>query len=96
MTLKKRANRLLRVLKELYPDAKISLNYSNNFELLVSVMLSAQTADSQVNKVTKNLFPKYRARKETKEIKNFANAHLKELEHDIKSIGLFRTKARNS
>lgn len=110
---KKRALEILNLLKKNYPDAKIILNYSNNFELLVAVELSAQTTDIQVNKVTAILFPKYR--KEKKELKNeylkysdskipkneiieivnFANVDLKELENDIKSIGLYKNKAKN-
>ncbi len=92
---KARAQRILGVLKENYPNSKISLNYSNNFELLVAVMLSAQTTDAAVNKVTKKLFLKYRGSSEGEEIKNFANVNIKTLENEIKSIGLFRTKAKN-
>lgn len=95
MTPRKRAKLILNKLSKLYPDAKIALQFSNNFELLVAVMLSAQTTDLQVNKVTKNLFSKYGRKAEKKEIENFANVDLKELEEDIRSIGLFKTKARN-
>ncbi len=91
-----KAYRILNILKKNYPKAKISLNYSNNFELLVAVMLSAQTTDKQVNKVTERLFLKYKKGKsERKEIENFANGDIKTLQKDIKSIGLFRTKAKN-
>lgn len=86
---------LLKVLRKNYPDAKIALNYSNNFELLISVMLSAQTTDKAVNKVTEKLFSKYKGRFESDEIKNFAKVDVHELENDINSIGLFRTKAKN-
>jgi len=55
---KKRAEKILQILKKRYPNAKIILNYSNNFELLIAVMLSAQTTDVWVNKVTSVLFPK--------------------------------------
>lgn len=93
---KRRAQKILDILKKNYPTAGISLNYSNNFELLISVMLSAQTTDKQVNKVTEKLFQKYNnTGSEYKEIENFANVNLKQLEKDIKSIGLFRTKAKN-
>lgn len=84
-----RAQKILKILKKHYPDVKISLNYSNNFELLIAVMLSAQTTDKAVNKVTPRLFKKYNS------IKKFANANIKTLENDIKSIGLYKTKARN-
>lgn len=86
---KAKALKILKILKKHYPDAKISLNFSNNFELLIAVMLSANTTDKQVNKVTSYLFKKY------KTPKDFANANLKTLEKEIKSIGLFRTKAKN-
>ena len=110
---KAKANKILGLLKKHYPNAKIILKYSNNFELLVSVILSAQTTDVQVNKVTAVLFPIYRKtnkkytneyfkykdsktpRREVLEIINFANTDLKELENDIKSIGLYRNKAKN-
>ena len=108
-----RAQKILSLLRKHYPNAKIILKYSNNFELLVSVVLSAQTTDTQVNKVTSSLFPKYQkenknlvklyekykdsktSQKELIGIINFASVDLKELENDIKSIGLFRNKARN-
>jgi len=110
---KKRAYKILNLLKKHYPNAKIILNYSNNFELLVSVILSAQTTDIQVNKVTSKLFPKYKkenkkyaneyvkynnlklSKKEIIEMVNFACVNLKELESDIKSIGLYKNKAKN-
>ncbi len=92
---KLRAYKIFDALKKQYPGAKIMLSYSNNFELLVSVMLSAQTTDVQVNKVTAKLFPKYRGKSEKEEINNFANADLKTLEKDINSVGLYKTKAKN-
>ncbi|MBI3985261.1 MAG: endonuclease III [Candidatus Levybacteria bacterium] len=108
-----KAKKILSLLKKRYPNAKIILNYSNNFELLVSVILSAQTTDIQVNKVTAVVFPKYQkenkklikfyakykdhnlSKKELIEIVNFAFSDLGELENDIKSIGLYKTKAKN-
>ncbi len=93
---KNRAKKILNLLKKNYPNAKIVLNYSNNFELLVAVMLSAQTTDAQVNKVTEKLFSKYRnGNSELEEIERFASSDLSELEKDIKSIGLYKTKAKN-
>lgn len=110
---KQKARRILSLLKKHYPNTKIILNYSNNFELLVSVILSAQTTDIGVNKVTKVVFPKYQKenkeldkhyreyknlklpKKELVEIVNFAFINLKELEKDIKSIGLYKNKAKN-
>ena len=58
--LKKRAALINEKLKELFPHAKISLHYSNNWELLVAVILSAQCTDKMVNTVTKTLFGKYK------------------------------------
>lgn len=92
---KKRAQEILNKLNYYYPKVRPTLNFSNNFELLVSVMLSAQTTDIQVNKVTKKLFPKYKGPNEGKEVENFANANFKTLESDIKSLGLYKTKAKN-
>jgi endonuclease III len=89
MTIKKRGQLILTKLTKLYPDAKISLTFSNDFEKLVSVMLSAQTTDKAVNKVTPGLFKKYPS------AKKLAEADLVELENDIKSIGLYKTKAKN-
>ncbi len=92
---RKTAYVIFNLLKKRYPDAKISLTYSNNFELLVCVMLSAQTTDAQVNKITPCLFKKYKGKNETEEIENFANAKLEVLEKDINAIGLYRVKAKN-
>lgn len=84
-----KTERVLTLLKEHYPNAKIVLNYSNNWELLVAVMLSAQCTDVMVNKVTEKLFKKY------KTIEDYANALLSELENDIRSTGFYRNKAKN-
>lgn len=92
---KKKAYKILELLKKKYPRAGIILRFRNNFELLVAVILSAQTTDIQVNKVTKVLFPKYGGKAELEEIENFANVNLKELEKDISSVGLYKTKAKN-
>lgn len=91
----KRADKILKTLITLFPHVKISLNYSNNFELLIAVMLSAQTTDNQVNKVTEKLFPKYKGESEIEEIRNFAKIPIKVLQNEIKSIGLYKTKAKN-
>ena len=86
---KKRAIAIIKELKRLFPKAKIALHYRNNWELLVSVVLSAQTTDKKVNEVTTNLFQKY------KRLNDYATAKLKEFEEDIKKIGLYKTKAKN-
>ncbi len=74
---------------KLFPDAHCELNHSNPFELVVAVVLSAQCTDALVNKVTKNLFQKY------KKPEDFIAVPLSELEKDIRSIGLYRNKAKN-
>lgn len=74
---------------EMFPDAHCELNHSNPFELVIAVSLSAQCTDALVNKVTKGLFEKY------KTPQDYLNAPLEELQHDIRSIGLFRNKAKN-
>lgn len=86
---KKEKLEALNILFDYFPDAKAELNFSNEFELLVAVMLSAQTTDERVNIVTKDLFEKY------KSPEDFANASIEDLEEDIKTIGLYRTKAKN-
>ena len=86
---KKRAQVILRVLKQLHPKAKIVLNYSNNWELLVAVVLSAQCTDKMVNKVTKRLFKKYRV------LDDYVNARQDEFEEDIRSTGFYRNKAKS-
>ncbi len=74
---------------EMFPDAKGELVHSNPFELVIAVLLSAQCTDKLVNKVTAGLFKKY------KTPEDYLAVTLEELEQDIKSIGLYRTKARN-
>lgn len=86
---KKRAHAMTKKLKTLFPNIKISLNYRNNFELLVAVVLSAQCTDKRVNEVTKKLFKKYR------KLNDYVNANIKEFEKDIRSTGFYRNKAKN-
>ncbi len=76
-------------LKKMFPQARIFLNYSNPWELLVAVMLSAQCTDIMVNKVTEKLFKKYRT------IDDFLNATQKDFEQDIYSTGFYRNKAKH-
>jgi endonuclease-3 len=71
-----------------YPDAKIALRYRNELELLVSVMLSAQTTDVNVNRVTERLFEKY------KRPEDYLAVPPEELERDIYATGFYRQKAR--
>ena len=86
---KQRVAKIIELLEKQYPDAKTALNYSNPLEMLVATMLSAQTTDAQVNKVTQSLFKKYHTPED------YANADIKELEQDIHSTGFYHNKARN-
>ena len=86
---KPRALKTIELLEKEHADAKIALHYSNPLELLVATMLSAQSTDETINKVTKTLFKKY-----TKP-EDYANADLKELEQDIRSTGFYHNKAKN-
>lgn len=80
---------LLDTIAEMFPDARCELNHRNPFELVIAVVLSAQCTDALVNKVTADLFEKYR------HPQDYLNVPLGELENDIRSIGLFRNKAKN-
>ena len=86
---RKRANKILERLKKAYPRAKIVLNYKNNMQLLVAVILSAQCTDKKVNEVTEALFNKY------KTVGDFASANLKTFEQEIRSTGFYHNKAKN-
>ena len=76
-------------LKAEYPDARTELDWKNPLELLVATMLSAQTTDVQVNRVTQSLFAKYRT------AEDYAHADPSELEEDIRPTGFYRNKARS-
>jgi len=84
-----RVLKIIELLEQEHPDAKIALNYTNPLELLVATILSAQCTDKRVNIVTKTLFKKYR------KAEDYANADLKKLEADIKPTGFYRNKAKN-
>lgn len=86
---KKRAAAVVRKLKKLFPKAKIALRFSNNWELLVAVELSAQCTDKKVNEVTKLLFKKYRT------LNDYVKARPRVFEKDIRQTGFFRAKTRN-
>ena len=86
--LKGHASRVVDILFQEYPDAEISLKYSDEFELLVAVILSAQCTDERVNKVTEVLFKKYRT------IEDYANSSAEEFSKDIASVTYFNQKAR--
>ncbi len=75
-------------LDELFPEPKCELNYSNDYELLISIMLSAQSTDKRVNQVTSILFDKY------KSLEALNEANLEDLENIIRSVGSFRKKSQ--
>ena len=81
--------RIETTLQKLFPNAETELNFENNYQLLISVVLSAQTKDVSVNKVTKILFNKY------KNYRELSSAKLNDVESILKTIGLYKTKARN-
>jgi endonuclease-3 len=84
-----RALEVLRRLEGAYPGADCALHWRNPFELLVATILSAQTSDEQVNRITPDLFRRY------PNAAAFAAARQEDVESAIKSIGLFRNKAKN-
>ena len=86
---KKKAKIILRILNKTYPKVPIPLNYKNTFTLLVSVLLSAQCTDVNVNNVTKNIYPRYN------QPKHFVKLGRKKIEKLIKKIGIFRVKAKS-
>lgn len=89
MKKKDEAIEIIKILKEYYPDATCSLNFTNPFEMMISVMLSAQCTDERVNKTTPALFSKYN----TPEA--LANIDIKELENIIHPCGFYKNKAKN-
>ncbi|MEO8429417.1 MAG: endonuclease III [Verrucomicrobiota bacterium] len=84
-----RLRKTLAVLESTYPNAHCELNFTNPLELLIATILSAQCTDKQVNIATGPLFKKYRT------AADYATADVREIESDIKRIGLYRNKARN-
>lgn len=80
---------ILAELEEMFPDAHCELNHETPFQLVCAVALSAQTTDASVNKVTPALFEAFPGPSE------MASADLKDIEHYIRKIGLFRNKASN-
>lgn len=86
---KNEATKLVNILRNTYPDATCSLDFTTPFELVVAVMLSAQCTDERVNKTTPTLF------KKCKTIEDFANIDIKELEDIIHPCGFYKNKAKN-
>ncbi len=85
----KQIRKILDTFYEMFPDADIELRFENSFELVIAVLLSAQCTDVLVNKVTKDLFQKY------KTPEDYLAVDIEELQDDIRSIGLYRSKAKN-
>ena len=89
MTMKTNITPLLSYLDELFPNAKCELFYTKDYELVIAVMLSAQTTDKSVNAVTSILFNKYQS------LDALNEAPLEDIENIIKQIGLYKNKAKN-
>lgn len=84
-----KVDKILTLLKQTHPDAKPELNYTDAYELLVAVILSAQCTDKRVNQVTPNLFKIYPT------VEAMSNADILEVEEIIKSCGFYHNKARS-
>jgi len=86
---KEKSKVILKKLNKIYPEVPIPLNYKNTFTLLISVLLSAQCTDVNVNNVTKSIYPKYN------QPKHFVKIGRKKIERLINKIGIFRMKAKS-
>ena len=86
---KEKSKVILKILNQIYPKIRIPLKHKNKFTLLVSVALSAQTTDVNVNNATKNIYPKYN------KPEHFVKLGRKKIEKLIKSLGFFRMKAKS-
>ena len=80
-------NRILDYLDELFPNPKCELNYNKDYEFLIAIVLSAQTTDKRVNKVTEVLFREY------PDLDSLSNADVSRIEDIIREIGTFRRKS---
>lgn len=85
----KRTGKIIAILLKTFPKATIALNYKDPFQLLVVTILSAQSTDKQINKISPALFKRY------KTIKDLAQAKLPELEKYVHSTGFYHNKAKN-
>ncbi len=86
---KRQGQKVWELLSAMYPHAKIALQYTNPWELVVAVILSAQTTDKKVNEVTVSLFRKY------KTIEDYVRVDPKEFQSDIKQIGFYKSKTQH-
>ena len=88
--MEERVQKITQILDETYgTEKKVYLNHENAWQLLIATILSAQCTDARVNIVTKDLYRKYPT------LEAFANADVKEMEQDIRSIGFYHSKAKN-
>lgn len=83
------AKKIIEILKEYYPDATCSLDFTTPFEMVVATILSAQCTDERVNKTTPSIFPYYSTPED------FANMDIKKLEELIHPCGFYKNKAKN-
>lgn len=84
-----RVREILKLLKKKYPRPRTALNYTTPFELLAATVLSAQTTDVQVNRITEKLFKKY------KTVKDYASAPAEAFQKDVSGVNFYKTKAKN-
>ena len=89
MNEKEKAKKIIKILNKIYPTAPVPLKHKNTFTLLISVLLSAQCTDVNVNNVTKNIYPKYY------KPEHFVKLGRKKIEKLIKKIGIFRIKSKS-
>ena len=89
MTAREKTAEIMKRLKKEYPRPRTALNFASPFELLVATVLSAQTTDILVNKVTETLFRRYRT------VKDYARVTLETLQKDVNSVNFYKTKAKN-
>lgn len=82
-------SKIVEILENEYPNAECSLDFTTPLELLIAVILSAQSTDAQINKLTPTLFKRF------KTAKDFANCDINELEQYVKSSGFYKNKAKN-
>ena len=89
MLTKEQFKEISNYLDSLFPDAKCELFYTQDYELAIAVMLSAQTTDKSVNNVTSHFFKKYPT------VKSIVDADINDIENEIRSLGLYKNKAKN-
>jgi endonuclease-3 len=85
--MEKKINKINSYLDKLFPNPKCELNYNSDYELLIAIVLSAQSTDRRVNKVTKVLFDKY-------DLNGLKEAKISDLENIIRSVGTYTVKSK--